>query len=147
MATGGKLKIDTANVVLDEAYMREHVGTITGAQVMIAVTPTRGMGIPGASTPSSRRRALRAGRPPRWARAASPVPDRPSEASRRDQRIDRVEVVILSAGNLGWRASRRGSGSPNSGAVVGAVENLPLLASHSGVVGFCRAVTQDGTTS
>jgi len=45
MPTGGKVTIETANVVLDEGYTRQHAGAKPGPHVMLAVTDT-GVGIP-----------------------------------------------------------------------------------------------------
>jgi len=42
MPNGGELKIETANVVLDEAYARTHVGSRTGNFVLLSVTDTGG---------------------------------------------------------------------------------------------------------
>ncbi len=50
---GGKLIIETANVTLDEAYVREHFGVQAGQYVLVAVTDT-GIGMP----PSIVRRAF-----------------------------------------------------------------------------------------
>ncbi len=44
MVRGGKLTIETANVQLDENYVREHVGSRAGPYVMMAVADT-GMGM------------------------------------------------------------------------------------------------------
>ena len=40
MPTGGKLVIETANVELDESYVNEHPGVVSGRYVMIAINDT-----------------------------------------------------------------------------------------------------------
>jgi two-component system cell cycle sensor histidine kinase/response regulator CckA len=40
MPTGGKLTVETCNVVLDEEYARQHVGARAGPHVMLAVSDT-----------------------------------------------------------------------------------------------------------
>jgi len=47
MPQGGTLTITTANVELDEQFVRRHVGTLPGSYVVISVTDT-GVGIPQA---------------------------------------------------------------------------------------------------
>ena len=44
MPTGGKLTLETANVVLDESYANTHIGAKAGAYIMLSVTDT-GTGI------------------------------------------------------------------------------------------------------
>ena len=44
MQDGGRLRIETVNVVLDEAFTREHVGAVAGPHVMLAVID-QGIGI------------------------------------------------------------------------------------------------------
>jgi signal transduction histidine kinase len=40
MPDGGKLLVETSDVVLDEAYAKEHVGVVAGPHVMLAVSDT-----------------------------------------------------------------------------------------------------------
>ena len=40
MPSGGKLTMETGNVILDEAYARDHAGTTPGPHVMLAVSDT-----------------------------------------------------------------------------------------------------------
>jgi signal transduction histidine kinase len=46
MSTGGKLILETDNVVLDETFAREHPAVVPGPHVLLAVSDT-GAGIPG----------------------------------------------------------------------------------------------------
>ncbi len=50
MPEGGRLRIETANAVLDEAFTRQHVGAVAGPHVMLAVID-EGVGIDPAIQP------------------------------------------------------------------------------------------------
>ena len=48
MPTGGTLTIETANVAIDDAYVREHIGVERGSYIMLAISDT-GVGMDAAT--------------------------------------------------------------------------------------------------